>query len=90
MTGVLWIDEASQFAIGVESFFRDDLDRIGRGSSIRAERTLVSGDAWPPSPLEINMGRNFAFGKSAHFLNTMKFDDYKKFTVEVTVRVPQP
>ena len=58
-------------------------------SSIRAERTLV-GEVWLPSQLEINIRGNFAFSKSAHFLNTMKYADYKKFTVEATVRPPQP
>jgi hypothetical protein len=90
MAGTLWIDEASQQVIRIESFFREDFDRTGRGSAIRADRTLVNGDVWLPSQFGINQRMNFAFGKFALFFGTTQFSDYKKFTVEATVRSPAP
>jgi hypothetical protein len=90
MAGTLWNDEASRYVIRIESFFREDYDRTGRGSTIRAERVLINGEVWLPSQREIDERMNFAFGKFALFFGTIQFTDYKKFTVEATVRSPQP
>jgi len=90
MAGTLWIDEVSQYVIRIESFFREDYNRTGRGSTIRAERVLINGEVWLPSQREIDERMNFAFGKFALFFGTTQFTDYKKFTVEATVRSPAP
>ena len=90
MAGTLWIDDASQHVIRIESYFRDDFDRTVRGSSMRVERTFVNGEVWLPSRIEVNRRLSWAFGKLSHWLDTEQYTDHKKFTVESKVTLPDP
>ena len=92
MAGTLWIDDASQHLIRIESYFRDDYDGSVQGSSLREERTLVNDEVWLPSRDESNLRRSWAFGKLSLWLLATQYADHKKFTVETdsTVTLPVP
>ena len=90
MAGTLWIDEASQHVIRIESYFCDDDNRNVQGSSLRLERTLVNDEVWLPSRLEMNLRRSWAFGKLSHWLDAVQYSDYKKFNVETDFTVTLP
>lgn len=92
MAGTLWIDEASQQVMRMESHFRDDYHRTVQGSSLRAERALINDEIWLPSRSELNMRQSFAFGNLTVFFSSIQFSDYKKFTVgmDTTIALPDP
>lgn len=82
MAGTLWIDDASQSVIRIESYFTDDDNRNVEGSSLRMERTLVNDEVWLPSRLEMNLRRSWAFGKYTNWIDTVQCTGHKKFTVD--------
>ena len=90
MAGTVWIDEASQQVIRVESYFRDDYDRTVEGSTMRIERLLVNNEVWLPSREETNLRWGFAFGNRAQFLGTIQYTDYKKFSVDTDTTITLP
>jgi hypothetical protein len=90
MAGTLWIDEASQQVVRIESYFVDDYDSIVQGSSVRMEQTLVNGEVWLPSRLEANLRRSLRFGAVAQPLITVRFTDHKQFGVETDTAVELP
>ena len=57
---------------------------------MRVERALVNGDVWLPSRLETHRRLSWAFGKLSHWLETDTCGDYRKFTVESKVTLPDP
>jgi hypothetical protein len=87
MAGTLWIDEASQQVIRIESHFVDDYDSIVQGSSVWMEQTLVNDEVWLPSRIETNLRRRLGFGALAQPLITVRFTDHKKFSVETDSRL---
>ena len=91
MAGTLWIDEASQHVIRMESYFCDDYERTVQGSSVRVERVLVNDEVWLPSRTETNHTLSFAFGTSARFIGGVQYADHKKFNVatDSTVTLPE-
>lgn len=90
MAGTLWIDDASQQVIRIESHFIDDYDSIVQGSSVWMEQSLVNGEVWLPSRIETNLRRSLAFGALAQPLITVQFKDHKKFNVETDTTVTLP
>jgi hypothetical protein len=88
--GTLWIDEASQHVIRVESYFRDDHARAAQGSSLRIERTLVNDEVWLPSRADLAIRWNFFFGARSQWLTTIQCTDHKKFTVETESTIVLP
>jgi hypothetical protein len=90
MAGTLWIDEASQQVIRIESHFLDDYDSIVQGSSVWMEQTLVNDEVWLPSRIEANLRRSLVFGALAQPLIAVQFTDHKKFNVETDSKVTLP
>ena len=90
LAGALWVDEASQHVMLVESYFLDDFDRTVKGSSLRTELTLVNGEVWLLSRQETHSAWTFVFGKVSRFFNTVEYADHKKFTVETDTTVTLP
>jgi hypothetical protein len=90
MAGTLWIDEASQQLIRLESHFIDDYESVVTGSSIWVEQTLVNGEVWLPSRVETNVRRSLAFGALAQPLATVLFTGHKKFGVETDAAIALP
>ena len=88
--GTLWIDEASEHVIRMESFFRDDYGRTARGSSLRIERTLVNDEVWLPSRAELAHRWTFFFGARSQWLATTQYTDHKKFTVATDSAITLP
>lgn len=82
MAGALWIDEASRYAVRIDSYFRDDFERTIQGSSITMERTFVNDEVWLPSRDEVNLRWSFAFGNRSQFLSTSTYSGHKRFGVE--------
>jgi hypothetical protein len=90
LAGTLWIDEAAQHVIRIDSYFRDDENGNVEGSSLRMERTLVNDEVWLPSRFETNLRRSWAFGKLSTLLGVVDYSGYKKFTVETESTVTLP
>jgi hypothetical protein len=90
MAGTLWIDEASQHVIRMESHLLDDFNRTAQGSSLRVERTLLNGEVWLPSQIEMNARLGFAFGNFSYMLGTTRYGEYKKFAVETDSAIALP
>jgi hypothetical protein len=90
LAGTLWIDEASQEVIRIESHFIDDYDSIVQGSAVWMEQTLVNDEVWLPSHLETNVRRSLGFGALAQTLVTMTLTAHKKFGVETDSAVTLP
>lgn len=92
MAGALWIDQASQQMIRIDSYFFDDYGSIVEGSSVWMEQTLVNDEVWLPSRAETNVRRSLGFGALAQSLVVVQFTDHKKFTVETdsTIALPTP
>jgi hypothetical protein len=90
MAGTLWIDEASQSVIRIESYFTDDDNRNVQGSSLRLERTLVNDEVWLPSRLEMNLRRSWVFGKFSNWINTVQYTGHKKFSVDSDFKITLP
>ena len=90
VAGTLWIDEASQYVIRLESYFVDEFNRNVEGSSLRVERTLVNEEIWLPARYEMNLRRSYPFGHLSHDIGTVEYRDYKKFTVDTDVKVTLP
>jgi hypothetical protein len=90
MAGALWIDEASQQVIRVESYFFDDYGSIVQGSSVWMEQTLVNDEVWLPSRIETNVRRSLRFGALGQPLIAVQFTDHKKFNVETDSKVALP
>jgi hypothetical protein len=94
--GTLWIDEASQQVIRIESHFVADHEQIVHGSSMRTERTLIDGDVWLPLRSELNMRRHLSlFGTipvsaSQPLLLAIQFTGHRKFSVETDFEVALP
>jgi hypothetical protein len=88
--GTLWIDEASEHVIRVDSYFRDDYGRTARGSSLRIERTLVNGVVWLPSRADLALRWNMFFGARSQWLTAIQCTDHKKFTVETDSTIVLP
>lgn len=89
-SGALWIDEALQTAIRVESYLSDDYERSVAGSAMRAERILVNDEVWLPSRNEMNVRHRFVFGKFGQWVNTIEFANHKKFGVATDFIVALP
>ena len=90
MAGTLWIDEASQSVIRLESYFTDDDNRNVQGSSLRMERTFVNDEVWLPSRLEMNLRRSWAFGKFSNWVDTVLYIGHKKFNVDSDFTITLP
>jgi hypothetical protein len=92
MAGTLWIDDASQSVMQLESYFTDDDNRNVQGSTLRVERTLVNDEVWLPSRVETNLRRSWAFKKFSNWIDAVQYSGYKKFNVEsdFTVTLPDP
>jgi hypothetical protein len=90
MAGTLWIDEASQEVIRIESHFIDDYDSIVQGSAVSMEQARVNDEVWLPARLETNVRRSLTFGALAQPLITVTFSDHKKFGVETDASVTLP
>ena len=96
MSGTLWIDEASQQVIRIESHFGESYEQMVQGSSMRTERTLVDDEVWLPSRSELNMRRNLAlFGTfpvsaSQPLFLAIQFTGHRKFSVETSFEVQPP
>ena len=92
MAGALWIDDASQYVMRMESYFREDYNRTVQGSSMRTERTLVNDEVWLPSRSETNRRLSWAFGKHSLLIQTMQCTDHRKFNVatDTAVTLPEP
>jgi hypothetical protein len=90
MAGALWIDEASQQMMRIDSYFFDDYGSVVQGSSVWMEQILINDEVWLPSRLETNVRRSLGFGALAHALMMVQFTDYKKFNVgtDSTVALP--
>jgi hypothetical protein len=96
MAGTLWIDEASQQVIRLESHFGDGHEKMVQGSSMRTERTLVDGDAWLPLRSELNLRRTLAIlgvvpvAASPPLLLAIQLTGHRKFSVETGFEVALP
>jgi hypothetical protein len=90
MAGTLWIDEASQEVIRIESHFIDDYDSFVQGSAVSMEQARVNDEVWLPARLETNVRRSLTFGALAQPLITVTFSDHKKFGVETDASVTLP
>ena len=90
MAGTLWIDEASQQVIRIESYFFDDYASVVQGSSVWMEQTLVNDEVWLPSRIETNLRRSVNFGALLQALIAVQFTGHKKFTVETDTSVTLP
>ena len=90
MAGTLWIDDASQQVIRIESHFIDDYDSIVQGSAVSMEQTRVNDEVWLPSRIETNVRRSLNFGAMAQPLVMVQFTDYKKFGVETDSAIALP
>ena len=88
--GALWIDEALQQMVRIETWFSDDHERVAEGTSIRVERILLNDEVWLPSHIELNFRQRFAFGNFSQWNNTIEYRDHKKFTVptDSTIELP--
>lgn len=90
IAGTLWIDEASQSVVRIESYFTDDDNRNVEGSTLRMERTLVNDEVWLPSRLEMNLRRSWAFGKFSNWIDTVDYTGHKKFSVDSGFTITLP
>jgi hypothetical protein len=96
MAGTLWIDEASQQVIRIESHFGDGYEQMVAGSSMRTERTLVDGEVWLPARSELNLRRTLSlFGAipvnaSQPLLLAIQFTGHRKFSVDTDFEVALP
>jgi hypothetical protein len=96
MAGTLWIDEASQQVIRIESHFGEGHEEMFQGSSMRTERTLVDGEVWLPFRSELNLRRSLnLFGvipvaASQPLLLAIQFTGHRKFSVETGFEVALP
>jgi hypothetical protein len=90
LAGTVWIDEASQQVIRIESYFFDDYDSVVQGSSVWMEQTLVNDEVWLPSRIETNLRRSVNFGALLQALTAVQFTGHKKFTVETDTSVTLP
>jgi hypothetical protein len=88
--GALWIDEATQHVMRMESYLRDDYERTTRGSSLRIERTILDDEVWLPSRAELRFRQDFAFGSRSQWVNTLQYWDYRKFGVETDSNIALP
>jgi outer membrane lipoprotein-sorting protein len=89
LAGTLWIDEASEHVIRIESYFSDDHNRNVRGSSVRMDRVLID-DAWLPSRFEMSVRRDGAFGRFWNSRSAVHSSDHRKFDVETDFTVTLP
>ena len=89
LAGTLWIDEASEHVIRIESYFTGDHNGNVQGSSVRMERVLID-DVWLPLRFEMRLHRDLAFGKSSSSFAEVRSSDWRKFDVatEFTVTLP--
>jgi hypothetical protein len=90
MAGALWIDEASQQMIRIDSYFVDDYGSVVQGSSVWMEQTLINDEVWLPSRLETNIRRSLGFGALVQSLMMVQFTDHKKFNVETDSTIALP
>jgi hypothetical protein len=90
IAGTLWIDEASQSVVRIESYFTDDDNRNVEGSTLRMERTLVNDEVWLPSRLEMNLRRSWAFHEFSNWIDAVQYSGYKKFDVDTDFNVTLP
>lgn len=93
VAGEAWINEADHQMVRIDAEVVDPISigfgflaRLQKGAIIHVERRKINNEAWLPYKAEVSLRARILLLKGLHIRETFEYSDYKKFTVETTIK----